>query len=117
MSVDEATVTPAGGGSLLEGDERKPNDPYRFLSTRLVRELIGADLRAEAEEESAPETATRLLRAVVDGLQQGAGALLGAVDLASLAACGFEAEELALLKTHGLDPQAWPLAIRELLAS
>jgi len=112
MSVDEATVTPAVGGSLLDGDERKPNDPYRFLSTRLVRELIGADLRAEAEEESAPETATRLLRGVVDGLQQAAGALLGAGDLASLAACGFEAEELALLKTHKAHAEAVPLARR-----
>lgn len=30
---------------------------------------------------------------------------------------GLERVALALLKTHGFDPQAWPLAIRELLAS
>lgn len=98
MSVDGATATPTAVQGRVAADEARKNDPYRFLSTRLVRELISCDAAAEAVGEDPRAIASRLIEAVGSGLSQPGVALLGATTLGTLASRGFEAEELALLE-------------------
>lgn len=99
MPVEGATATPTAIAGRDGGNETKQNDPYRFLSTRLVRELIAADSVAEAVDEGAAATAARLLAVVSDGLSQPGVALLDAATLSVVACRGFEAEEQGLLQT------------------
>lgn len=99
MSVDGATATPTAVQGRVAADEARRNDPYRFLSTRLVRELISCDAAAEAAGEDPRAIASRLIEAVGSGLSQPGVALLGAATLGTLASRGFEAEELALLES------------------
>ena len=98
MSVDGATATPSAiRGRGGEGDT-KNNDPYRFLSTRLVRELIATDAELEDGDESGARDAERLLDVVAQGLSQPGAALLDPSDLSVRASLGLGAEEQALLQ-------------------
>lgn len=98
MSVEGATATPTALSGRDGGDQLGQNDPYRFLSTRLVRELIAADSSAEAADDDIGATAARLLAAVAEGLSQPGVALLDAATLGVVAAQGLESEELGLLQ-------------------
>lgn len=112
MSVDGATATPTAirGGSG-EGDATNNNDPYRFLSTRLVRELIATDAQIEVERCDVPTSAGRFLEVVAQGLSQPGAALLDAADLRPVASLGFTSEEQALLQQTSSGASA-PLARR-----
>lgn len=98
MSVEGATATPTALAGRGSEDQTRQNDPYRFLSTRLVRELIAADSTAEAVDEDIGATAARLLGAVADGLSQPGAALLDSATLGVVAAQGLESEELGVLQ-------------------
>ncbi len=98
MSAEGATATPTAIPGRLGDDDARQNDPYRFLSTRLVRELIAADSVAEAAGEEAEAIASRLIEAVADGLSQPGVALLNTATLGVVAVRGLEAEEQSLLQ-------------------
>lgn len=98
MSVERATANPTAIAGRGGEDQPRQNDPYRFLSTRLVRELIAADSQAEAADEGRSVVAERLVEVVGTGLSQPGVALLDAATLSVVACRGFEAEEQGILQ-------------------
>lgn len=111
MSVEGATAAPTDGRRRT--DEGSQNDPYRFLSTRLVRELLAADVRAETAGEETAQLAGRVLGVVAEGLAQPGAALLDAGSLDVVASCGLNVEEQGLLRAEPTSGGA-PLARRAL---
>lgn len=108
MSVERATANPAVVPGQGGGDQVRRNDPYRFLSTRLVRELIAADSQAEVADEGRRALAQRLVEVVGMGLSQPGVALLDAASLGVIASRGFEAEEQGILSGPGSAESSLP---------
>jgi len=97
MSVEGVIARPTGTDGRPVSDDARESDPYRFLSTRLVRELIAADARIEAASEEGGAVAASMLGVVAEGLAQPGMALLDAAGSTVVASCGLEPEERDLL--------------------
>ena len=96
MSVDGATASPEATEGGRRG-RKTGRDPYRFLSTRLVRELIAADARAESMEDDRGKAHRRLLEVIAEGLAHAGGILLDPEDLGEMASREMQPGEVQLL--------------------